>query len=186
MRACSPAACLLSMLGAATVVAAQEPAPREIVQQRLPDGRVIFTDRPLPNAKIERSWQVTPDDPGAEARRAAAQRDAAAVTERIARQTEAERERQAERQIAADRAAAARAEREAAEARLRAAEQASADIGNRNILWWPWPRPPHLRPPARPQPQPVPPRKLEQPVPGPSTGGPRGPRQPVVPSEPSR
>ena len=146
---------LLLLAGAAL---AQEPAPREIVQQRLPDGSVIFTDRPQPNAKTERSWQVTPDEPGAEARRAEAQRNAAAVIERAARQREAERDRELERQIAGDRLAAARAERDAEQARLRALEAAREPVGTAWVQnpQWPWlppPVPPIHRPPWQPLPE---------------------------------
>ena len=185
-----------SLLLSAVLVAAVQaqepaPAPREIVQQRLPDGSVIFTDRPQPGAKTERSWQVTPDDAGAEARRAEAQRNATAVIERAARQREAERDREAERQIAADRLAAARAERDAEQARLRALEAAREPVGtawvqNPQWPWFPPPVPPIHRPPWLPLPeqqpwQPLPvgtPQWRPGPQSVPSALPPRPPQQP--------
>jgi hypothetical protein len=185
---------LLACLLGAGLAAAQEPAPREIVQQRLPDGSVIFTDRPQPGAKTERSWQVTPDDPGAAARRTEAERNAAAIIERGAREREAQRDRELERQIAADRAAAARAERDAELARLRAIEAEREPVGIGWVQappwqWQPHPVPPIHRPPWKPSPeppwqpwQPLPvgtPQWRPGPQPLPSALPPRPPQRPV-------
>lgn len=139
---------------------------REIVQQRLPDGRIVFTDRPQPGATVERRWQFAPHDAAeAEAQRAARQREAEAVSERIARQLEQERQDDLAFAIARLQAEQARAEREAARA---AAEPVP-------VFAWPLPvlrpYPPglHQPPPQRPRLGPkVPPTKRFTPPPGPN------------------
>ncbi|MGA0612132.1 hypothetical protein [Caldimonas sp. KR1-144] len=132
---------------------AQEPA-RAIVQQRLPDGSILLTDRPQANATTTRRWDV-PAAPPADAasaaeRRAKAEADAATVNERFARQLEQQRERDAALEIERQRAAAAAAEREAAQARLR--EAPAPDV----VVGWPVLPPQHVRPPKPPKPFPVP------------------------------
>jgi hypothetical protein len=149
------------------------PAPvRDIVQQRLPDGRVIFTDRPVSDARTLRTWQYQPEDPQlAASRRAAAERESTAVSERIARQLEQQRE----------------IDREIEMARLEAAADAARDAAReRNeaeppqVIVWPRralrphpslrPHPPGARPPPhRPGP------KL---APRPGATRPPGPNQP--------
>jgi flagellar biosynthesis GTPase FlhF len=129
-----------------TLVLMTEPAAaaQEIVRQRLPDGRVVFTDRPVPGATIEKRWSVEPEDPvAAQARREALARESAAVSERLTRNAAAQREADLQAELARERAARDAAEREAARARAEAAEQAAP----RAIVW------PALRP--RPQPAPV-------------------------------
>lgn len=127
--------------------AAPAAAPlREIVQQRLPDGRIVLTDRPLGSARTLRTWQYQPEDAQAAAqRRAAGQRESAAVSERIARQLAEQRETDRQVALARAQASALEAEREAARARL----QADPPL----VFLWPraaWrPDPPH-RPGARP------------------------------------
>lgn len=154
---------------AASAAAPAAPAAREIVQQRLPDGRVIFTDRPQPGAKTERRWTTTPEDPAeADARRAASQRESAAVSERIGRQIEQQRERDQEVELARAKAAQAEAEREAARARAEAeAPPPVVVIPHRPVRPRPPPtvRPPEPRPPERPGPK-VPPRPGATPPPG--------------------
>lgn len=153
----------------ASAAAPAAPAAREIVQQRLPDGRVIFTDRPQPGAKTERRWTTTPEDPAeADARRAAAQRESAAVSERIGRQIEQQRERDQAVELARAKAAQAEAEREAARARAEAeAPPQVVMIPHRPVRPRPPPtvRPPEPRPPERPGPK-VPPRPGATPPPG--------------------
>lgn len=167
---------------AAEAATSTQPAPtRDIVQQRLPDGRVIFTDRPLSDARTLRTWQYQPEDPQLAAlRRAAAERESAAVTERIARQLEQQREIEGDVALARARAAAAEAERDAAQARAEATEP--------QVVVWPRgafrprppfhahppgahpphkPRPPGARPPHRPGPK-LPPRPGATPPPGPN------------------
>ncbi len=164
------------------------PAPlRDIVQQRLPDGRVIITDRPVSDARTLRTWHYPPEDPQlAASRRAAAERESAAVTERIARQIAQQREIDRDIDLARARAAAAAAERDAARARSEA-EPA-------HIVVWPRrafgpqppfrphppgahppfkPGPPGVRPPDRPGPK-LPPRPGATPPPGLNTQYGRG------------
>jgi len=110
------AACALAQ----PTLAAQagEDAGERIYQQRTADGRTLLTDRPLAGAVTQRTWQAAPvDAAAARQRREEARLEAAAVTERIARQLEAEREQ---------RVALARAQLDAAETRL-ASERARAD-----------------------------------------------------------
>lgn len=132
-------------LVAALVLAAGAPAhaAQEIVRQRLPDGSVVFTDRPLPGAPIEKRWSVEPEDPeAAQARRDALARESAAVSERLNRRAAEQRETELQAELARTRAARDAAEREAARARAEAETP-------RAIVW------PALRPPPRPQPAPV-------------------------------
>ena len=160
--------CLL-LLGLASTSAswAQGPAaPRDIVQQRLPDGRVVISDRPQPGAVVERTWRFAAEDhAAAQARRAEAKRDAQAVSERIARQIERQAERDQELEIARLRAAEARAEREAALARA-AAEAPRIVVARPLYGYWPW----SFGPPSRPGPR------------GPRPGSPYPPR----PDDPRR
>lgn len=61
-------------------------APQTVYQQRLPDGRVVFSDRPEPGAVTERHWSFVPDDPAqAAARREAARTEANEVHQRVQR-----------------------------------------------------------------------------------------------------
>jgi hypothetical protein len=139
-----PLLTLATALGFA--VGAPAHAAQEIVRQRLPDGSIVFTDRPVPGAAIERRWNVEPEDPvAAQARREAVARESAAVSERLNRRAAEQREAGLEAELARTRAARDAAEREAARARAEAAERDTA----RAIVW------PALRPPPRPQPAPV-------------------------------
>lgn len=132
-----PLAAALALAAGATAHAAQE-----IVRQRLPDGRVVFTDRPQPGGTIERRWSVEPEDPvAAQARRDALERESAAVSERLNRRAAETREAELQAELARTRAARDAAEREAARARAEAEAP-------RAIVW------PALRPAPRP-PQPV-------------------------------
>jgi hypothetical protein len=110
-------------LAAALALAAGTPAhaAQEIVRQRLPDGRVMFTDRPQPGGTIERRWSVEPEDPvAAQARRDALERESAAVSERLNRRAADTREAELQAELARTRAARDAAEREAARARAEA------------------------------------------------------------------
>lgn len=188
MRALLPLILLSAMLvaraqGDTPTVPAAAPAPvRDIVQQRLPDGRVIFTDRPVRDARTLRTWQYQPEDPQlATARRAAAERESAAVTERIARRLEQQREIDRDIELARAQAAAAAAERDAARVRSEAEQP--------QVIVWPRrsfgprppfkphppgahlpfkPHPPGVKPPQRPGPK-LPPRPGATPPPGPNT-----------------
>lgn len=179
-------------LGLPLAAAAQDAAPpgtaaRGIVQQRLPDGRIVLTDRPLAGAETLRQWRFEPEDAAeraaAEARRATAQRESDAVTARIARQLERQGELELQRELA--RAAQDRSERVLAQDDAPRYAVAPWGVGLPGWPWlWPAPRlhpprvhPPHLHPPHRhphagrapARPGPVrPPRPGATPPPGPN------------------
>lgn len=173
-------------LGLSLGVAAEEAtAPRGIVQQRLPDGSILITDRPQPEGRTLRSWTFEPEDPASlqatEARRTAARAEAEAVNERIARQMEQQRTRDLELELARTRAVESR--------RVYEDEDRYA-VAPYWIGWGLWPggvvgrpqppfakppgsRPPVARPPFHkpsPRPGPVrPPRPGATPPPGPNS-----------------
>jgi hypothetical protein len=173
-------------LGLSLGAAAEEAtAPRGIVQQRLPDGSILITDRPQAEGRTLRSWNFEPEDPAAsraaEARRAAARAEAEAVNERIARQMEQQRTRDLELELARTRATESRRPYE---------DEDRYAVAPYWIGWGPWPggvvgrphppfakppgaRPPVARPPFHkppPRPGPVrPPRPGATPPPGPNS-----------------
>jgi hypothetical protein len=176
---------LLGALLSAAVHPGHAQPSQEILRQRLPDGSVVFTDRPQSGGKTEKRWNFDSEDPAAAAaRRAELRSESATVSERIARQQADERERELQAELARSRAAQAAAEREAALARAEAANPPSYFTGP---VFWPWPvRPPHpypgggvWEPPVIGKPRPpgqfVPPRPPGQFVP------PRPPGQYVPP-----
>lgn len=66
---------------------------RGVYQQRLPDGSVLFTERPGPGSRIERQWRFPAEDPAeAAARRAELRAESEAVSLRLQRLIE-QRER---------------------------------------------------------------------------------------------
>jgi hypothetical protein len=86
---------LLAVAGSAVAAA----GTTEVVQQRLSDGRILLTDRPVRGATTERSWQMTNDDPAAARQRAADVRaEAKEVSERIQRMIDSERRAGEERE----------------------------------------------------------------------------------------
>lgn len=136
---------LLPVALLALAASASVPAAQEIVRQRLPDGRIVFTDRPQPGGTIEQRWSVEPEDPvAAQARREAVQRESSEVSERLNRRAAETREQELKAALARERAARDAAEREAARAR------ADADAAPRAIAW------PVLKPPPH-RPAPLPP-----------------------------
>lgn len=180
---------LLTLLGltlACMGARADEPQ-RAIVQQRMPDGSILLTDRPQANAKTERSWQVPVAPPGEAAsaaeRRAKAEADAAAVNERLSRQLEQQRDRDAALEIERQRAAAAQAERQAAIDRQR--EVVGSDDTIYGYPGYPiWP-PQHVRPPRPPRPHPAPHYTYEPPPPALPVIKPK-PREDLQPQRPAR
>lgn len=118
---------------------------QEILRQRLPDGSIVFTDRPQSGGKTEKRWNFEAEDPvAAAARRAELRSESEAVSERIARQQADERERELQAELARSRAAQAAAEREAALARAEATNPPSYVTGP---VYGPWPvRPPRPYP----------------------------------------
>lgn len=90
---------VLSSLSIAAAPQAGAAASTEVVQQRLSDGRILLTDRPVQGATTERSWQVTNDDPAAARQRATDVRtEAQQVSERIQRTLDQERRADMERE----------------------------------------------------------------------------------------
>ena len=93
---------LLALSSSLFVVAAPAGAAAgttQVVQQRLSDGRILLTDRPVRGATTERSWDVQVDDPAAARQRAAAvSAEAAQVSERIQRMIEQDRRADIERE----------------------------------------------------------------------------------------
>ena len=93
---------LLALFSSLFVVAAPAGAAAgttQVVQQRLSDGRILLTDRPVRGATTERSWDVQADDPAAARQRAAAvSAEAAQVSERIQRMIEQDRRADIERE----------------------------------------------------------------------------------------
>jgi hypothetical protein len=108
-----------AVLGTAPALAASAPAETtQVVQQRLRDGSILLTDRPAAGATTERSWQLPPENPAAERRRALdVSAEAQAVSERIQRLLEQQRRAEQE----SDRLRLARLELERQNDRDRAA-----------------------------------------------------------------
>lgn len=140
--------CLLA--GGFAIAADGERSPQTIYQQRLPDGRVVFTDRPEPGAVTERDWNFVPDDPAqAAARREAARAEAMDINHRVQRATEfrqqLDHQLEIERLRRAQALALLEAERERTERQL--AQQAPAPV----VVVPGWHRPwlPSVRHPPR-------------------------------------
>jgi hypothetical protein len=90
---------LFSSLFVAAAPAKAAAGTTQVVQQRLSDGRILLTDRPVRGATTERSWDVQADDPAAARQRAAAvSAEAAQVSERIQRTIEQDRRADIERE----------------------------------------------------------------------------------------
>lgn len=141
---------LLLVATLALAAGATADAAQEILRQRLPDGSVVFTDRPQPGGTIERRWSFESEDPvAAQARRDALQRESDAVSERLNRREADARERALQAELARARADQAAAESEAARARAEEPRH----------LAWPILRPPPPRPPAPTGVTPPPPRE---------------------------
>ena len=71
---------------------AAAPAATQVLQQRTADGRLLLTDRPVPGAKTERSWQVEREDPAAARQRAIdVKAEANLVAERVQRMLDQQR-----------------------------------------------------------------------------------------------
>lgn len=126
--------------------AATEPA-RAIYQQRTPDGRVVFTDRPAASAATERRWLIDAEDPSAAAaRREASKAESDKVTERIQRSIDQQRQLDNALQIQQSRAQQAADEQRARD------RQRDADLDSRPIVVMPqrpWNHPPGTRHPPK-------------------------------------
>ena len=121
-----------------------------IYQQRLADGRVVLTDRPVDGAQTQRTWQIAREDPDAARQRSEQVRlEAQAVSERVQRRID-------QQQVLAENADLARLRLNLAEAR-RDAELARDSADNAPVLFLPqaFARAPHARsqrPGMRPRP----------------------------------
>ena len=92
MRPLAVLALLLPAVIGTTPASAASAATTEIVQQRLSDGRILLTDRPVRGATTERSWQLPVEDPAAARQRAReVSAEAQLVSERIQRMLDQER-----------------------------------------------------------------------------------------------
>jgi len=89
----------LSSLLVAAASAGAATGTTEVVQQRLSDGRILLTDRPVRGATTERSWQMSNDEPAAARQRAADVRaEAKEVSERVQRMLDQDRRADEERE----------------------------------------------------------------------------------------
>ena len=69
----------------------------QVLQQRTADGRLLLTDRPVPGAKTERSWQLEREDPAAARQRALdVKAEASLVAERVQRMLEQQQQQRAD------------------------------------------------------------------------------------------
>ena len=83
---------LVALVGALPALAGAEAANLQIIQQRTRDGSILLTDRALPGATTERSWQVRGEDPAAARQRAIdVKAEANLVSERIQRMLDQQR-----------------------------------------------------------------------------------------------
>ena len=91
------------LFGMLPVAQAETPSGPAIYQQRGPDGKIVFTDRPSTGATTERTWRFDPEDPkaveAAEARREVGRVEAAQVNERFQRSLEQQQRRELEMEI---------------------------------------------------------------------------------------
>ena len=130
--------------------AAAPAAGIHVYQQRLADGRVVLTDRPVDGAQTQRTWQIAREDPDAGRQRSEQVRlEAQAVSERVQRRID-------QQQVLAENADLARLRLNLAEAR-RDAELARDSADNAPVLFLPqaFARAPHARsqrPGMRPRP----------------------------------
>lgn len=92
-----------------------------VYQQRLADGRVVLTDRPVDGAQTQRTWQIAREDPDAALRRSEQMRlEAQAVSERIQRRIDQQQARADAYDIERLRVSLAEAQRDAEIARASA------------------------------------------------------------------
>ena len=116
-------------LGSAPAFAREEIQGPQVYQQRLPDGSVVLSDRPVQGAQVQRTWQTWQEDPTTVRERM--QREAQAVSERIQRSIEQRDQAAAQSESERLRFALDQAQRDA--------EQARADVYGGT--WWygtPW------------------------------------------------
>jgi hypothetical protein len=120
---------LVALSVVATAAAAQGPEPvnagSRIYQQRLADGRVVLTDRPVDGAQTQRTWEIPREDPEAARQRSERVRlEAEAVAARIQRRLERQQARTDEFELERLRVGLAEARRDAEIARDNARETA--------------------------------------------------------------
>ena len=123
-------ALLLPALLAALAGNVRADADTRVYQQRLADGRVVLSDRPIDGAAIQRTWQIAREEPEAARQRSELVRlEAQQVAERIQRRIERE-------QASADALEADRLRSRLAETR-RAAELGRDDASEPTALFVP-------------------------------------------------
>lgn len=90
----------------------------QIYQQRMSDGSIVLTDRPVRSAQTQRIWEVEPEDAAAARQRSERVRlEAQTVSERIQRRIDGQQYRTQEREIETLRSNLAEARRDAEAAR---------------------------------------------------------------------
>jgi len=128
-------------------------ADSQIFQQRMADGSIVLTDRPVAGAVTQRIWRAAPEDAAAaRQRREESRLEALAVNERIQRLIEAERQRDQELALARMQLAEAEARLDAERARAAAAAQPSV-VFVPSFAPRPFPRPPRIPRPGPPRPR---------------------------------
>jgi len=89
-----PAALAFAAISATVSAEELRSAPIQIYQQRMPDGRIVLTDRPISSAKTERTWELAHEDAaGARLRSEQVRLEAQAVSERIQRRIDYQQQR---------------------------------------------------------------------------------------------
>jgi hypothetical protein len=133
LRVVALAAVAVLALGQTPASAREEIQGPQVYQQRLPDGSMVLSDRAVPGAQVQRTWQTWREDPATvqerQERRERMQREAQAVSERIQRSIEQREQAAARAENERLRFALSEAEREA--------ERARAELYNGTAVWWP-------------------------------------------------
>ncbi|MCM5681634.1 hypothetical protein M8A51_19075 [Schlegelella sp. S2-27] len=148
--------CAAALAVGPAIAAEGERAPQTVYQQRLPDGRIVFSDRPEPGAVTERNWSFVPDDPvQAAARREAARAEANEIHQRVQRaadyRQQLDNELEIERMRRAQALALLEAERERTARQLAEQTPPAVVIPGWHRPWLPGVRP-APRPPWEPRP----------------------------------
>jgi hypothetical protein len=113
----------LALSLAALAAGAEEAPTLGVYQQRLADGSIVISDRPVEGAKIVRTWQMARENAAtARVRSEQVRLEAQAVSERVQRQIERQQATADGLEVERLRASLADARRDAEQARASAAE----------------------------------------------------------------
>ena len=113
----------LSLLLAAFGARAEEASTVGVYQQRIADGHIVITDRPVEGAKTMRTWQLAREDAAAARLRSEQVRlEAQAVSERVQRRIDRQQALADDDEVARLRLGLADARRDAEQARASAAD----------------------------------------------------------------